>query len=66
MKSLSHSAIRHRPSVTRSIIIVTSSERLAVRYDDDVGYLRASVDQKDQGPTFPTLIYEVNHILNCG
>ena len=37
MKSLSHSAIQHRPSVTRSIIIVTSSERLAVRYDDDVG-----------------------------
>ena len=37
MKSLSHSAIRHRPSVTRSIIIATGSERLAVRYDDDVG-----------------------------
>ena len=38
VKSLSHSAIRHRPSVTRSIIIATSSERLAVRYDNDVGY----------------------------
>lgn len=47
-------------------MIATGSERLLVRYDDDVGYWRASGDQKDQGPTFPTLIYEVNDILNCG